>query len=260
MGDIGLFALRFAFVASIAGIAAGVVGGLKSRRGATPSADALAWTQVAERAVAVVFACTSAAMLALFWALAVGDYQLAYVAKHSASTMPLGYRLAALWGGQSGSLLLWLWMLAAYAGVAVWNHRGRHRGLMPWVCAILLANALFFLVLTNFVTVPFEKLPPQQVLSDGNGLNPLLQHPAMMIHPLMLYTGFVGFAVPFAFALAALITGRARHDLVPRHAALRALFAWTFLGIGLACSAGAGPTRCSAGAATGRGTRSRTPR
>ena len=236
MADIGLYALRFALVAALAGILAGIMGGLR-RRGAAADSPAIAeadrWTQVAERAAVLVFLFTSAAMLVLFHALAVGDFQIAYVAKHSASTMPLGYRLAALWGGQSGSLLLWLWMLAAYSMGAVWANRGQHRGLMPWVIVTLLANATFFLVLTNFVTVPFEKLPPQQVLSDGNGLNPLLQHPAMMIHPLMLYTGFVGFAVPFAFALAALITGEL--DTTWFRATRRAsLLAWTFLGIGLA--------------------------
>ena len=122
--------------------------------------------------------------------------------------MTLPYRLASLWGGQEGSLLLWLWMVVAYAAAAVVVHRRTSRSLMPWVAASLLGNAAFFLVLLNFVTLPFTRLAPGEVLSDGAGLNPLLQHPAMMIHPLFLYSGFTGFAVPFSFAFAALVTGR----------------------------------------------------
>ena len=95
----------------------------------------------------------------------------------------------------------------AYSSACVWFNRTKNRTLMPWVIAVLLANAIFFLVLVSFVTEPFERLQPGDTLSDGNGLNPLLQHPVMMIHPLMLYTGLVGFAVPFAFAFAALVTG-----------------------------------------------------
>ena len=146
--------------------------------------------------------------------------------------MALHYRLAALWGGQAGSLLLWLWMLCAYSAAAVWFHRGRVRRLMPWVCAVLLANAIFFLVLLVGVTDPFEKLPPGHVASDGAGLNPLLQHPVMMIHPLMLYTGLVGFVVPFAFAFAALVTGELGTAWF-RTTRRWTLFPWLFLSIGI---------------------------
>jgi len=221
--DIGLYAMRLALVLTGVGIGAGVYAGLAGRGD---------WTRVAERCVWMVFGFVSLAMLALFAALASNDFQLAYVAQHSARSMTLPYRLAALWGGQAGSLLLWGWMLCLYAVAALAANRHSNRTLIPWVVATLLANAAFFLVLTNFVTNPFEKLPPAEVLSDGNGLNPLLQHPLMTIHPLMLYTGFVGFAVPFAFAFAALISGELGTTWF-RTTRRWTLFAWTMLGVGL---------------------------
>ena len=199
MVEIGDSALGLALIVAALAIAAGLYAGVTRRP---------AWTEVAERGVWVHFALTSLAIGGLFYAFATFDFQLEYVASHSARSMWLPYRLAALWGGQAGSLLLWLWMLSAYSAACVWFNRRQNRALMPWVVVVLMANSLFFLVLLNFVTDPFAKLPPSQVMSDGAGLNPLLQHPVMMIHPLMLYTGFVGFAVPFAFALAAMITGR----------------------------------------------------
>jgi len=223
LSDLGTYALRLALLAALFGIGAGLAGGIGNRAG---------WAQVARRCVGLVFAFSSVAMGVLFVAFATGDYQISYVAQHSARTMSLPYRLAALWGGQAGSLLLWGWMLAAYAAAAVWVNRRENRQLISWVCVSLLANALFFLILTNFVTPVFEKLPPAQVLSDGNGLNPLLQHPLMTIHPLMLYTGFVGFAVPFAFAFAALITGQLGTHWF-RTTRRWTLFAWAVLGVGL---------------------------
>ena len=221
MADLGHDALLLALGVAILGVGAGVAA---SRRPA--------WGLVSQRAILVVFALVSVAMGVLFHAFATFDFRLEYVASHSARSMPLHYRLAALWGGQAGSLLLWLWMLCAYAAGAVLVSGRRSRSLMPWVSAMLLANAVFFLVLLTFVTNPFAKLPPSQVLSDGAGLNPLLQHPAMMIHPLMLYTGFVGFAVPFAFAFAAMATGELGSGWL-RTTRRWTLFPWLFLSIGI---------------------------
>ncbi len=223
MSDIGLYSLRFALAVAVFGVGAGVAAGWKRR------AD---WTLVAERSVLAVFAFVSISMLALFWALAQNDFTIAYVMQHSARSMTLPYRLAALWGGQSGSLLLWAWMLGVFGAITVLANRQKNRSLMPWVAAVLLANACFFLVLLNFVTVPFDRLPAGRVLSDGNGLNPLLQHPLMTIHPLMLYTGFVGFVVPFAFAFAALVTGELGTTWF-RTTRRTTLVAWSFLGYGL---------------------------
>ncbi len=223
MSDIGLYSLRFALVVAAFGVAAGVAAGIQKR------AD---WTQVAERCVLATFLFLSVAMGALFYALATNDFQIAYVMQHSARSMTLPFRLAALWGGQSGSLLLWGWMLSVFGCVTVLANRNQNRGLMPWVAAVLLANACFFLALLNFVTVPFDQVPVGRVLSDGNGLNPLLQHPLMTIHPLMLYTGFVGFVVPFAFAFAALVSGELGTTWF-RTTRRTTLVAWSFLAYGL---------------------------
>jgi cytochrome c-type biogenesis protein CcmF len=223
MADIGNLALRLALVISLVGLGAGVHAGLRGR---------LEWARVSERALWLVFGLATLAMALLFAAFASQDYQIAYVASHSARSMALHYRLAALWGGQDGSLLLWLWMLTAYGTACTWHHRHRNRALMPWVVAVLLANAAFFLVLTSFVTSPFRKLPPGEVLSDGAGLNPLLQHPVMMTHPLVLYAGLVGFAVPFAFAFAAMVSGELGTDWF-RTTRRWTLFAWFCLSMGI---------------------------
>ena len=223
MSDIGALALRFALPVALLGLAASIFAGVARRA---------EWTRVAERAVYALAGFVAVATGGLLWAFAVGDYSLDYVAGHSSRDMALAYRLGALWGGQAGSLLLWLFMLMGYAVACVVSQRQRNRALMPWVTAVLLANATFFLVLLNFITNPFEKLPLDHVLSDGAGLNPLLQHPVMMIHPLMLYMGLVGFVVPYAFGFAALVTGK----LDPawfRTTRRFTLVAWTFLSIGI---------------------------
>ena len=223
MAELGTYALRLALFLCVVGIGAGVFAGITRRDD---------WTQVAERSVLVVCAAVSIAIGALFYALATHDFGIAYVAQHSARTMPLHYRLGALWGGQAGSLLLWGWMLTVYGSVAVFGNRAQNRRLMPWVCVALLANVGFFLLLNNFVSKPFELQAFDQSRSDGIGLNPLLQHPVMMIHPVMLYTGFTGFALPFAFAFAALVTGELGTTWF-RTTRRWTLFAWSVLSIGI---------------------------
>jgi len=223
VGEIGLYSLRLGLLLSVIGIGAGIFAGVQKRA---------EWTRVAERSLLLVFASCSVAMLALFWALATNDFSLTYVAAHSARTMALHYRLGALWGGQAGSLLLWAWMLTAYGAVAVLGNREKNRVLMPWVCVAMLVNIGFFLLLVNFESVPFEHVAHDQRLSDGNGLNPLLQHPVMLIHPVMLYTGFTGFALPFSFAFAALVTGELGTSWF-RTTRRWTLFAWTVLSIGI---------------------------
>ncbi|MBY0398894.1 cytochrome c biogenesis protein CcsA, partial [Myxococcota bacterium] len=223
MADLGFYALRLALFLCALGIAIGVYAGIARRDD---------WTQVAERAVLVVCAAMSVAIGALFYALATNDFSIAYVAQHSARTMPLHYRLGALWGGQAGSLLLWGWMLTVYGAVAVRGNRSQNRRLMPWVCVALLANVGFFLILNNFVSKPFELQPFDQSRSDGIGLNPLLQHPVMLIHPVMLYTGFTGFALPFSFAFAALVTGELGTTWF-RTTRRWTLFAWSVLSVGI---------------------------
>ena len=223
MSEIGLYAIRLALLATIFGIGAGIYSGVTRR------AD---WGQVAERSVYTVLTLLGVAMISLFWALGSNDFSLEYVARHSARSMSLGYRLGALWGGQAGSLLLWAFLLMAFGSAGVFSNRRSQSALIPWVAVVLLANAGFFIFLLEFLTSPFEPVPAGQVLSDGQGLNPLLQHPVMLIHPVMLYLGFTGFATPFAFAFAALVTGRLGTEWF-RTTRRWSLFAWLALGAGI---------------------------
>ena len=152
-------------------------------------------------------------------------------------------------------MLLWAWILSRVLLVVVLVNRGRNRELMPVVMAVLMGIAVFFLGLLTFVTSPFETLAVAP--AEGRGLNPLLQNFYMQIHPPLLYLGYVGLSVPFAFAIAALVTRRV--DTAWITSVRRwTILSWLFLGSG-SCWAPSGPTRPSAGAATGPGTRSRTP-
>src|SRR5262249_36764429 len=145
----------------------------------------------------------------LVYSLIVGDFRLAYVARQSNRAMPVLYKFASWWGGMEGSLLLWAWILSCYSSVVVFTTRKKFRDLMPYVVAILMAVQCFFLVLISFPENPFKVLAVGKGITevaDGNGLNPLLQYWTMAIHPPCLYMGYVGFVVPFAFAMASLIT------------------------------------------------------
>lgn len=222
MSDLGFYALRLALLVAAAGTLAGALAGFR---------NSAALAAVARRALLLNFALCSLSLAALFHAFATLDFQLEYVANHAARSMAPHYRMAALWGGQAGSLLLWCWMLSAYAAAALPAMR-RLPALAPWASALLLGGCIFFLALLCFVSDPFEKLPPAAVLSDGAGLNPLLQHPAMMIHPLMLYTGLTGFSLPFAFGFAAL-AAQAAGSAWLRATRRFTLWAWCFLSIGI---------------------------
>jgi cytochrome c-type biogenesis protein CcmF len=190
------------------------------------------WALSAERGVYAVFLLLTLAIVGLETALLADRFDLSYVARNSSREQPWGYKIPALWGGQAGSLLLWGWVLAGYSALCVFMNRGRNRALMPWVIVALMSNVLFFAVLTAFITNPFEALSPDQRFSSGQGLNPLLQHPAMLIHPPILYLGFVGFAVPFAFAFAALVSGELGQTWF-RSTRRWTLAAWFFLGCGI---------------------------
>ena len=161
------------------------------------------------RAVYSVWVLITLASAILVYSLMTGDFRFSYVAEHSNRTMPILYKFAAWWGGQEGSLLFWSWLLSTYAAVVVFTNRRKHRDFMPWVVGVLATVQTFFLVLNNFIANPFQMLAVDKLITavpDGNGLSPLLQYPAMAIHPPMLYLGYVGFSVPFAFAIGSLIT------------------------------------------------------
>ena len=133
------------------------------------------------------------------------DFSLAYVADHSNRSLGGMYKLSAVWGGQEGSLLLWLLILSGYSALAVWVNRNRTRDLVVWVTPVLAAIGVGFSFLLVVVASPFVV---SAAPLDGAGLNPSLQNPYMMAHPPFLYLGYVGLAVPFAFAMGALLSGR----------------------------------------------------
>jgi cytochrome c-type biogenesis protein CcmF len=158
------------------------------------------------------------------------DFSYALVAEGSSTDTPTFYKVTALWATQDGSLLLWSTLLALFSSAVLFLTRRSLREIAPWATAVLAVVAGFFLLLMVGWENPFDTLasPPP----EGAGLNPLLRHPAMMIHPPMLYTGYVAFSVPFAFAVGALITRRTGADWI-RATRRFALVAWTFLGTGI---------------------------
>ena len=159
-----------------------------------------------------------------------GHYQTKYVAEVSNRAAPLFYRITALWGGQDGSLLFWSWLMSIFAALVLARKWGSMRVMMPYVISVTQITVAFFLGLVAFVANPFEQLA--FVPADGTGLNPLLRHFGMAIHPPVLYIGFVAFVVPYAFAVAALIT-RQTGDLWIRTTRRWTLTAWLFLSMGL---------------------------
>jgi cytochrome c-type biogenesis protein CcmF len=150
------------------------------------------------------------------------------------------YKFASWWGGQEGSLLLWSWLLATYSSVVVFQNRRKFRDMMPYVTAVLMTTETFFLILISFVEQPFKVLMAGKGIvdaGDGNGLNPLLQYWTMAIHPPMLYLGYVGFAVPFAFAIGSLLTKQPGESWI--HTTRRwTLVTWMFQTTGILLGAG----------------------
>jgi cytochrome c-type biogenesis protein CcmF len=160
------------------------------------------------------------------------NFSFKIVQEHSSLETPTFYKLAAMWSSQEGSLLLWAWVLSIFSSAALYFTRNKLRELVPWATGVMMGIAAFFTGLMLFApdVDPFAQLNPAP--ADGIGLNPLLQHPSMMIHPPMLYSGYVAFTIPFAFAIGALITRRVDAEWI-RATRKFALIAWTFLGFGL---------------------------
>lgn len=183
----------------------------------------------AERSTTVLFLLTTALVGFLVVAFVTRDFSLKYVASYSNRTLPLAYTVSALWAGQAGSLLLWSWLLCLFSLIVVRQNRRQNRTLMPYVLGVLLTTILFFVALMVYGTSPFEQLP--QPLSDGKGLNPMLQNSGMIMHPPTLYLGYVGFTVPFAFALAALMARRLDAQWIGTTRRWT-LFSWIFLTLG----------------------------
>lgn len=170
------------------------------------------------------------AVLCLAYAFVSHDFRLRYVAHYSDRGMPLIFLLTALWGGQDGSLLWWLFLLSLYIGVCVWQLGKKHLELQPYILATLMSVVLFFCVLMAFAANPFAT-GVSGARPDGEGLNPLLQNFYMIIHPPSLYVGFVGCSIPFAFCIAALVTGRLDAEWIQASRKFT-LFSLLFLAIG----------------------------
>src|SRR5665213_443100 len=200
MENIGALSILLAFCFAVYAVVASVTGRLKKNSFLTVSG---------QRAVYSVWVLLTVAAGLLIYSLLTGDFRLAYVAAHTDSSMSKIYKFTAWWGGQEGSLLLWSWLLSTYSAIVVFMNRRKFRDMMPWVTSVLMATETFFLSLIAFVLSPFGVLEAGRgniVEGVGQGLNPLLQYWTMVIHPPMLYLGYVGFIAPFAFAIASLAT------------------------------------------------------
>ncbi len=175
------------------------------------------------------FVLVTVASSALIYALVTADFSIKYVAFNTTRATPVYYRVTGLWGALEGSLLLWVWLLVIFSGLVAWIYKDRHRELMPWVLLIFSIVSAFFLAVIAFASNPFEVLSPPP--ADGRGLNPLLEDANMITHPPLLYTGFVGLTVPYAFAMAALIIGRLDEAWI-KTTRRWTITAWCFLTMG----------------------------
>ncbi|HEY8773552.1 MAG TPA: heme lyase CcmF/NrfE family subunit [Gaiellaceae bacterium] len=219
MPELGRAALVVCFGLTLYAVVAGFWGAHTRRRRLALSA---------QNALLAAFASALVASVVLLAALGRSDFGFTYVAQHTSRELPLPYKLASFWGGQEGSLLLWLLILTGYGAAAVLLDRKAGRELIAWVVPVLGIVAAFFSMLVVFVASPFHT---QLAAADGAGLNTSLQSPYFQIHPPLLYLGYVGLTVPFAFAMGALLSGRTDERWI---VATRrwTLAAWMFLGIG----------------------------
>ncbi len=231
MENIGALSVLLAFCFAIYAIFASVIGKVTKRPFLILSG---------ERAVYSIWVLITIAAGILIYSLMNGDYRMAYVAHYTNRAMPSVYKYTAWWGGQEGSLLFWNWLLASYGAVVVFRNQRKFREMMPWVVAVMMATQVFFLTLVVFIESPFKVLMVGgrvMDVGDGQGLSALLQYWTMIIHPPMLYLGYVGFVVPFAFAMASLITKQPGEAWI--HVTRRwTLVTWMFQTTGVLLGAG----------------------
>lgn len=176
-----------------------------------------------------LFICAGLAMITLFYLLGSSQFQYEYVRDYTSSELPIIYKLTALWAGNSGSLLLWTFFLTLYMLMITYSRKMKGNPMVPYIVSILLANAVFFFFILGFVAKPFVLL--SEVPTEGKGLNPMLQNPGMIIHPVTLYLGYVGLSIPFAFAMAALIM-KNMDDFWIKMTRRWTIIAWLFLSLG----------------------------
>jgi cytochrome c-type biogenesis protein CcmF len=235
----GSVALSLAFLTAVFAAVAALLGCRTSTRiaGRSTTSEGVAggeprWVEISRRAVYGLFALLTLCVVLVEIAFGSNDFSFNIVQQHSSIETPTFYKLAAMWSSQEGSLLLWAWVLSIAASLALYATRNKLREIVPYATAVMASIAAFFTGLMLFAggVNPFAKLSPAP--ADGIGLNPLLQHPSMMIHPPMLYSGYVAFTIPFAFAIGALITRRLDAAWI-RSTRRFALIAWALLGFGL---------------------------
>src|SRR6187455_1412200 len=222
--ELGHFALILALVLSGAQAFFGIFGAARN--------DAR-WQAVVRPAVAGQFVLVSTSIGALVYAFVSFDFSVLYVASNSNSALPTFYRVAALWGAHEGSLLLWVWILSVWTLAVAMFSRHLPASFATRVMGVLGIVSFGFLLFTLYTSNPFERLPVEQIPADGRDLNPVLQDPALAIHPPLLYTGYVGFAVAFAFACAAMLEGKLDQAWA-RWTRPWTTLAWCFLSVGIA--------------------------
>ena len=222
MASLGTFILLATFVIA-AYAAAASVGGARRRDSRLIESGVGAFYLIA--------AMLTVASAVIVHAFLVGDYSIKYVDRYSDIAQPLFYKITSYWGGLDGSILFWSFLLAIFGALAVRVNREAHRELVPYVVAVISIVQMFFLFLMVIHNNPFETYLTQ-VPDDGRGLNPLLQNPYMVIHPPALYLGFVGMTIPYAFGMAALITGHL-DDSWLRAVRRWTITSWLFLSFGL---------------------------
>ena len=219
MATIGYLALILALIASIYSAIAFIPGRRHPALAHSARSSLLAACGLVSISVAV-----------LTYALLTHNFQIEYVYSYTSRDLSLAYLLSALWAGNDGSLLLWVWLLSLFAVVVVLQKRDIGRELVPYASSIIMVTQTFFLILLLSVANPFQQLP--LIPADGRGLNPLLENPGMILHPPLLLAGYVGFTIPFAFAMAALLTRRLGDEWL-RAIRRWTLLAWLFLGVGI---------------------------
>jgi cytochrome c-type biogenesis protein CcmF len=222
MASLGSFLLLLTFVVAAYAAAASVAGARRRNQ---------RWIESGIGAFYTVAALMTVASGVIIYAFVSGDFSIRYVQRYSDSVQPLFYKITSYWGGLDGSVMFWVFLLSLFGSVAVKVNRERHRELMPYVVAIISAVEMFFIFLMIIHNNPFDTYLTQSP-TDGRGLNPLLQNFYMAIHPPTMYLGFVGLTIPFAFGLAALITGHL-DDSWLRAVRRWTMFSWFFLSLGL---------------------------
>jgi len=231
MANFGSFCLLFALCLSIYALGAALLEASQKKG---------RFIRSAERAAYAATGSVLLAFLSLVYLILANDFSISQVAETSSREAPLFYKIAAIWGAHDGSMLLWVFFTAILCAIVVYQNRNRFRDMMPFVLAVLMFDLAFFLALNVFLSNPFNRLMQisadgsmqAYMPADGHGLNPLLQHWAMVIHPPILYLGFIGFLIPFAFAISALAT-RQMGDTWIRTTRRWTLLTWLLLGVGI---------------------------